>query len=130
MEKLVLLAVIGSITAIQMRSVRHEYAVLIGSATAILLLAEGLLRFGGVSEALQNICGAYDLSPAMLKSVVKILGISYLTEFGVNISRDAGQQAIAGALELGGRVMILSCAVPAVVALFETGASLIRGTAL
>ena len=33
MERLVLIALIGSVTPIQMRSVRHEYALLIGGAT-------------------------------------------------------------------------------------------------
>ena len=65
----------------------------------------------------------------MLGSVVKILGIAYLTEFGVNISRDAGQNAVAGTLEIGGRILILSCALPAAVTLLETGASLIREAA-
>ena len=66
---------------------------------------------------------------AMLASVIKILGIAYLTDFGVNVAKDAGQQAIAGTLEIGGRILILSCALPAVVTLLETGASMIREAA-
>lgn len=126
MEKLVLIALIGSVTAIQMRTVRHEYAVLIGGATAILLLVEGIITFSGISDTISRVCEEYHLPSAMLESVVKILGIAYLTEFGVNISKDAGQQAVSGALEIGGRVLILSCALPSVVMLLETGASLIR----
>lgn len=129
MERLVLIALIGSVTAIQMRSVRHSYAVLIGGATAVLLLAEGIVRFTGFSETLLAICREYGVSLEMLQTVVKILGIAYLTDFGVNISKDAGQSAIASALEIGGRVLILSCALPAVVAMLETGVSLIREAA-
>ena len=129
MERLVLIALIGSVTAIQMRSVRHSYAVLIGTATAVLLLIEAVLRFTGFSETLLLICKEYSVSPEMLRTVVKILGIAYLTDFGVNISRDAGQMAVAGALEIGGRVLILSCALPSVVAMLEIGASLIREAA-
>lgn len=126
MERLVLIALIGSVTAIQMRSVRHEYAILIGGATAVLLLIDGIVRFTGLSGAISAACNEYGIPADMLTTVLKILGIAYLTDFGVNIAKDAGQAAIAGALETGGRILILSCALPALIALLETGASLIR----
>lgn len=126
MEKLVLIALVGSVTAILMRTVRQEYAVLIGCATAVLLVLGTLLRLTGISETLRRICAEYSVSPALLGSVLKIVGIAYLTEFGVNVAKDAGQQTIAGGLAFGGRILILSCALPSVVALLETGASLIR----
>ena len=124
-----MIALIGSVTAIQMRSVRHEYAILIGGATTLLLLSEGLIRFTGISGALSAICTEYGVSSDLLGTVLKIIGIAYLTDFGVNISRDAGQQAIAGALETGGRILILSCTLPTLVTLLEPGAALIREAA-
>lgn len=125
MEKLVLIALIGSVTTILMRTVRQEYAVLIGIAAAVLLLLGALLRLTGIAETLRRICTEYSVSPAVIGSVLKILGIAYLTEFGVNVSEDAGQKAIAGGLALGGRILILSCALPSVVTLLETGTALI-----
>ena len=125
MEKLVLIALIGSVTTILMRTVRQEYAVLIGIAAAVLLLLGALLRLTGIAETLRRICTEYSVSPAVIGSVLKTLGIAYLTEFGVNVSEDAGQKAIAGGLALGGRILILSCALPSVVMLLETGTALI-----
>lgn len=129
MERLILVALIGSVTAVQMRTVRQEYAILIGGATAVLLLIEGVIQFTGVSETLAKLCSEYSAPTVMLGSVLKILGIAYLSEFGVNIAKDAGQQAIAATLEIGGRMLILSCALPSVVTLLETGAALIREAA-
>ena len=126
MERFVLIALVGVVSAIQMSAVRREYAWLIGAATAVLLFGEGVLRFTGVSETLNRICGEYGVPIALLETALKILGIAYLTEFGVNVSKDAGQAAIAGTLELGGRILILSCALPSVVTLLETGSALIR----
>lgn len=125
MEKFVLIALIGSVTTILMRTVRQEYAVLIGIAAAVLLLLGALLHLTGIAETLRRICTEYSVSPAVIGSVLKILGIAYLTEFGVNVSEDAGQKAIAGGLALGGRILILSCALPSVVTLLETGTALI-----
>lgn len=129
MERLVLIALIGAVTAIQMRAVRQEYALLIGGATAVLLLFEGLIAFTGVSETLLRAWETYHVSPSVPGSVVKILGVAYLTDFGVNIAKDAGQNAIAAALEIGGKVLVLSCALPAAVTLLELGAALLREAA-
>ena len=127
MEKLVLIALIGSVTSMLMRTIHQEYAVLIGCATAVLLLLGALLRLTGISDMLQRISGEYGVSSAMISATLRILGIAYLTEFGVNIAKDAGQQAIAGGLAFGGRILILSCALPSVLTLLETGASMIKG---
>ncbi|MBQ1821269.1 MAG: hypothetical protein II117_06665 [Clostridia bacterium] len=129
MERLVLIALIGSVTAMQMRSVRQEYAVLIGGATAAFLLADTLIRVTGLSDVFLRACGEYGVPSALPGTVLKILGIAYLTEFGVNVSKDAGQHAVAGTLEIGGKLLMLSCSLPAVVSLLETGAALIREAA-
>ena len=94
--------------------------------TAVLLLVFGLASFTGIADVFDRFCSEFGVSSALLASAVKILGLAYLTELGVNIAKDAGQQAIAGNLELGGRILIVSCALPSIVSLLETGASLIR----
>lgn len=124
-----MIALIGTVTTIQMRSVRREYAVLIGAATGVVLLALALERFSGLSDWFRRACESYGVPTALFTSILKILGIAYLSEFGVNLAKDSGQQAIAWNLELGGRIMILSLAIPAVITLMETGAALIREVA-
>jgi stage III sporulation protein AD len=126
MERLVLIALIGAVTAVRMREVRQEYALLIGGATAALLLSEAILRFTGVSETLSLAWETYHVPPELPRSALKILGIAYLTDFGVHAAKDAGQQTVAVTLEIGGKVLVLSCALPAAIALLELGAALIR----
>ena len=123
---MILIALIGSVTAIQMRSVRREYALLIGAATGVVLLVSGVDRFSGLSDWFRRACETYGVPTSLFGSILKILGIAYLSEFGVNLAKDAGQQTIAWDLELGGRIMILTSALPAVITLMETGAALIR----
>ena len=38
-----------------------------------------------------------------LKTILKIIGIAYIAEFGAQITRDAGQGAIASKIELAGK---------------------------
>lgn len=126
MERMLLIAVVGSATALLFRNERREFAVAVGAVTAVMLLLLGAEAFSGIGKTFEKICASYGVSTALLPAVLKILGISYLTEFGVGLSRDAGQNAIASNLELCGRILILSCTLPSSIALLETGAALLK----
>ena len=52
--------------------------------------------------------------------LLKIIGISYLVEFGAQICRDAGEGAIASKVELAGKVMSLVMAVPNIAFALDT----------
>ena len=121
-----LIAAVGSVTALFFRAERREFSVIVGVVTAVLLLLLGIDAFTGVGKTFEKLCASYGVSSTVLSAVLKILGLSYLTDFGVGISRDAGQSAIASNLELCGRIMILSCVLPSAIALLETGASLLK----
>ncbi|MNJ03061.1 Stage III sporulation protein AC/AD protein family protein [compost metagenome] len=55
-----------------------------------------------------------------LKTVLKIIGIAYIAEFGAQIVRDAGQESIASKIELAGKVLILVLAIPIISIIIET----------
>ncbi len=121
-----LIAAVGSVTALFFRAERREFSVIVGVVTAVLLLLLGIDAFTGVGKTFEKLCASYGVSSTVLSAVLKILGLSYLTDFGVGISRGAGQSAIASNLELCGRIMILSCVLPSAIALLETSASLLK----
>lgn len=123
---MLLIALIGTCVTVLLRSLRAEYAIPAGVVTAVLLLFAGLKNVTAVAETFRKLSDAYGVPLAMLRAVLKIVGLTFLTDFGANVCRDAGQSAIASNLEFGGRVLILLCALPAAVALLETGASLMK----
>lgn len=126
MERMLLIAVVGSVTALLFRSEQRGFAIAVGAVTAVTLLILSVDAFTDVGKTMEKICSSYGVPTTLLSAVLKILGISYLTEFGASLSRDAGQTAIAANLELCGRIMVLSCTIPSSIALLETGASLLK----
>ena len=50
---------------------------------------------------------------------------AYIAEFGSQICRDAGQEALAGTVELAGRVVILLLAVPILLTVFDLALKLL-----
>ena len=57
---------------------------------------------------------------AVLETVLKIIGIAYIAEFGAQVTRDAGQGSIAAKIELAGKVLILIMAIPIINVIIET----------
>lgn len=55
-----------------------------------------------------------------VETILKIIGIAYIAEFGAQITKDAGQGAIASKIELGGKVLILAMAIPILTVIIET----------
>ena len=57
---------------------------------------------------------------AVSNPVLKTIGAAYLTSFGVQISREAGEEAISGIIELAGKLVILLIALPLIQAILHT----------
>jgi stage III sporulation protein AD len=60
-----------------------------------------------------------------METILKIIGIAYIAEFGAQLTKDAGQGAIASKIELGGKVLILTMAIPILTVIIETVIGLI-----
>ncbi len=52
--------------------------------------------------------------------LIKITGISFLTEFASSVCKDAGETAIANKVDLSGKVIIVAISIPIISALLET----------
>ena len=55
-----------------------------------------------------------------LASLMKIMGITYISDFSANLCRDAGYLAIAGQIEFFGKISILTISTPIILALLDT----------
>ena len=129
MEKLLLIALIGTSVCILLRSVKPEFTLPAVIVTGALLLLPVLMDAVGITETLQSLADRFSIPDAYGRALLKMTVIAYATSFGANLCRDQGLSSLASKLELGGRVAILGCALPAAVALLETGLSLLGGSA-
>ncbi|PSL43189.1 stage III sporulation protein AD [Salsuginibacillus halophilus] len=101
------------------------FAFLLTLAVAAVLL---LFLVDYIYEALyllETIAASTDINLVYLDTVLKIIGIAYITEFGAQMTRDAGEEAIASKIELAGKVLILVISLPIFRVLVETVLSLI-----
>lgn len=95
-------------------------------AAAVFSLAAGALLMlgvlGGVQEvagAMRSLSGRVGLDGVYISTLLRVIGIAYLAQFGAQACRDAGAVGIADKVELCGKVAILSIAAPIVVSLMD-----------
>ena len=72
-----------------------------------------------VFQLLEQIAANANIQTAYLMTILKIIGIAYIAEFGAQIAKDAGQASIAGKIELSGKILIIVMAIPILTAIIE-----------
>jgi stage III sporulation protein AD len=117
--KIVVLAVTAAALTLLVRQYRPEIALQLGIAAGVLILLLAIAPLISVFNSLTDIANKYDIDTTYIGVVIKIIGITYIVQFAVNICKDAGENAIAGKMELAGKITILLLAMPAVFALIE-----------
>ncbi|ADP33034.1 stage III sporulation protein AD [Bacillus atrophaeus subsp. globigii] len=73
-----------------------------------------------IIRMIEKIAVNANVNMVYVETILKIIGIAYIAEFGAQLTKDAGQGAIASKIELAGKVLILVMAVPILTVIIET----------
>ena len=105
--QLVGIAVSGAMFSVIIKAYRPELAICVALITACVLMFFAVGALGNITEQIITIMDRSGLDRKYFSAILKIIGISYMTELGSEICKDAGQSAIALKLEMVGKIMIL-----------------------
>lgn len=121
--KIIGVAFIVAITALLLKSTKPElsFAVTVTGVIIILLFLIDALQ--DTLHFLTELALFAGVENGLLKILLKIVGVGYLTEFCAGILNDFGSNTIADKVVLGGKITILLLSIPIVEGLFN----LIRG---
>ena len=110
--KIIGVAFVTAITAILLKSTKPElsFAVTVTGVIIILVfVADMLQNTVNIIAAIANLTG---IENGLVKILLKIVGIGYLTEFSAGILNDFGRNAVADKVILGGKLTILILSLP------------------
>lgn len=114
------IGIVSTILVVLLRqSNKSEFALLVSLATGIVIFSMILNKLKYVVETLSLLIKSTNIEFAYFSIILKIIGIAYIVEFGSQISRDAGEEAIASKIELGGKVVMMVLAMPILLALMD-----------
>ncbi len=102
-----------------LRPLRPEIAVLLALVAGAVILWRLLPLIERILGLLTTLAQRGNVQPIYLDTILRIVGIAYIVEFGSQIARDAGEGALAAKVELGGKVLILALALPILLAVLQ-----------
>lgn len=108
--KIIGIGFVTLIITIMLKEYKKDFAIyvsLIGGMLIIFLMVdylESIIGFiSGISE-----------NNEFILLLIKITGISILTEFATTICRDSGESSIASKVDLGGKIIVISMSIPVI----------------
>ena len=117
--KIAMLAVSGVLLALMLKQTKPEYSVFLSMAVCISIFLYLLGRLQTVLGYLQQLQSQVNIDGVWLDTILKMLGITYITQFASDICKDAGYSAVSSQIELFARVSILFLSFPVLLALVE-----------
>lgn len=113
----------AALGAVVKRSSR-EHALLLAAVTAVLLLLAALEGAAPLFRELEGLSSAFpgECFPVMLKAV----GITIAGQLAAQLCKDAGESALAYAVELAAKAAVLAAAFPLLLQLFDTIGEILR----
>ena len=109
-----IISVMGVGLILLLKGTRPEFGYLLAMGICILLFAMAIGNFSRVLEEIQGLAEYLGSDGGYLKILVKMIGVTYLCEFCSGICKDAGQNAIAGQVELWGKLSIMAAGIPVI----------------
>ena len=114
-----MLAVSGVLMALMLKQTKPEFGMFISMAVCICIFIYLLSKLQTILGYLDQLERLVHIDGIYLDTVLKMLGISYMTQFASDLCKDAGHSAIASQIELFARVSILFLSFPVLLALVQ-----------
>ncbi len=118
--QVVALGLVTAVLAVIVRSQRPELAILLSTAAGLIIFLLILGKVAVVISTVRELADRAGISAVYFGTIMKIVGIAYIAEFGAQVCRDAGEGALAAKIELAAKVIIVVLAVPIVAAVLQS----------
>ncbi|PYI55061.1 stage III sporulation protein AD [Paenibacillus flagellatus] len=114
------LGFVVAILTLVLKEQKPLFAFLLAAITGIYIFLFLLGKISAIIRVLEQLAGQTNIDLMFLKTILKIIGIAYIAEFGAQIVRDSGLESVASKIELAGKVLIMVMAIPIISVIIET----------
>ena len=118
--KIAMIGLAAALLAIQVKGGRPEYEIFITMGACLCIFFFLVTKLQVVIDAVNEMQSYIRLDAKYVAVLLKMIGITYVAEFSSNLCRDAGYQAVAGQIEMFGKLSSLVISMSVLLALLET----------
>ena len=120
MVQIGMIGVLGALLAIQFKGGKTEYGIYMSVAVSIVLFLCIVDCLEIFVRTIDEISRYISVDTGYLSTMLKMIGITYISEFSSSICKDTGYQTIAVQIEVFSKLTILAMGMPLLLALLET----------
>lgn len=117
--QIVLSAIVIAIIVTLLNNEKKEIAIQVSIVFGIFIFFMMISKFTVVIQAMQQIALKANIDFTYVNIVLKIIAISYIASFGIEICKDIGQSSLAAKIEFAGKIIILTLAIPIIMAVMD-----------
>lgn len=114
------IGLVAAILSVTIKQEKPEFAAFVSIGAGILIFFVIAYKLPYIVGVFNNLINKTRIDTLFISTLIKIIGIAYITEFSAQICKDMGENSIASKIELGGKVIIMVLGLPILTALTET----------
>ncbi len=110
--KIIAVAVVTIIISSITKQYRADLSLLINICGGLLIVMLSINGLTEIIDAMVNLPQNTSISNAVIKPLIKVVGIGYITEFCADMAEDSGNKTICSKIIFGGKIAICAVALP------------------
>ncbi len=123
--KIIGIGIISCILVMQLKETRPDIAVVCMIASGVLIVSLLLGYVTDIVSVFGSLAESTGIDGTVFSSLLKMIGIGYITEMAASTVEDFGSKSIANKIILGGKITILVLAMPIITALIKLITSIV-----
>ena len=112
--------ILGVLLIIKLRGEGSPVGTYLSIALSLFVVFYCIDKMSYVIDFFRSVTSKIGIESGYLEILLKIVGISYLCEFTSNICRETGCQAVAGQVEISGKLTMMVISMPILFAIVDT----------
>ncbi|MDA8213194.1 MAG: stage III sporulation protein AD [Clostridia bacterium] len=98
---------------------RPDFAMFLSIVVGVAIFLMMLGKIEAVFNVLTDLGSRANVNMIYMGTVLKIIGIAYIAEFGAQVCRDAGEGVVATKIEFAAKIVVMVMAIPIILAILE-----------
>ena len=112
-------ALIATIVIVLIKQEKKEIGVIISIFAATIIAVYGITKLEDIVNLIFDLAENAGVNAKYIEIILKVVGIAYIIELTKDVCVDSGETALAGKVEMAGKIMIVASTIPIISGVVE-----------
>lgn len=123
---IMIFGVAAAMLAGQLKAAKSGFDTYLALAACLVILFYILSKLSVVLDAVERLRAYISIDGEYIEILLKILGISYITQFSSDICKECGYGTIGSQIQIFGKIAVMAVSMPIILALIDTISYLLK----